>query len=253
MRIKVVVVDDNYTALTALKNYCEQLKLQVVDAFDSPKKFLDSLDTLSFDLAILDYEMPQFNGLEVAEVLNSKNITVIFVTGHRADIAEKAWDLNYCIACIEKPVSVEKIKAAIEKYSSTKIKSNSDPEFLYLKIYGFAIAPIEISEIAFITSCSADTSRNDRYIQTFSKKGYRIVNKTVEDLIKALPQKDFMCISKSEIISKKAIYKYSQNMEVTLTVDSDAKNPCMNKYPVGPIIFNVSDQLKDAFRVWVQP
>jgi len=78
MKTKVVVVDDNYSALTAIKNYCEQINLSVIEAYDSPRKFVSELDNLNFDIAILDYEMPQFNGLELAEILNSKNIPIIF-------------------------------------------------------------------------------------------------------------------------------------------------------------------------------
>ena len=252
MKIKVVLVDDDFSALTAIKNYCQEIQLEVVGSFTSPANFIEELDKLTFDIAILDYAMPQYNGMQLAEILNSKKIPIIFVTGHRDEIASQAWDMN-CIACIEKPVNIEKLKSAIEKYTSATIKSNSDPEFLNLKIYGDAVARIEIRDIAFITSCEADTGGNDRYLQTFSKKGYRIVNKKMEDINNALPQKDFMRIGKSEIISKKAIHKYSQNLEeVTLTVDSDTKNICMNKYPNGSITFTISYKLKEAFRAWVQ-
>jgi DNA-binding NtrC family response regulator len=179
MKIKVVVVDDDFSALTAIKNYCEKLELIVIAAYDSPAKFISELDLLKFDMAILDYSMPQYNGIQLAEILNSKNIPVIFVTGHRDEIAAKAWDLN-CIACIEKPVNVEKIKTAISKYE----KDGVTDAIIELEIYGGKIARIKISEIAHIGQCKNDTSGNDRTLVDLSGKEYRIVNKKLEDLIK---------------------------------------------------------------------
>lgn len=233
MKIKVVVVDDDYSALKAIKNYCEQLDLSVIDAFDSSKNFLDLFETLNFDLAILDYAMPQYNGLQIAEILNSKNIPVIFVTGHRDEIASKAWDLN-CIACIEKPVNVEKIKNAIGKF---KTKHENKEDAIQIEIYGGQIAKIKISEIAHIGKCDDDSSGNDRILTDLSGKEYRAVNKKMEDFMYMLPLDKFMRVGKSDIIAKKAIIMHSKNYEdVTLSVKGKK--------------VNISAQRKEDFKKW---
>lgn len=233
MKIKVVIVDDDYSALVAIKNYCEKLELSVVDAFDSPKKFIDLLETLKFDLAILDYAMPQYNGLQIAEILNSKNIPVIFVTGHRDEIASKAWDLN-CIACIEKPVNVEKLKNAIGKY---KTKNENEENTIQIEIYGGQIAKIKISEIAHIGKCDDDTSGNDRILTDLLGKEYRAVNKKMEDFMSMLPLDKFMRVGKSDIISKKAVVMHSKNYEeITLSVKGKK--------------VNISAKRKEDFKKW---
>jgi len=240
MKTKVVVVDDDYSALRAIKNYCEQLDLNVIEAFDSPTKFVDAIDTLNFDLAILDYSMPQYNGIQLAEILNSKNIPVIFVTGHRDEIAAKAWDLN-CIACIEKPVNIEKIKSSLSKFSIPRIKNDDS---ISLLTYGGLTTKIKHSDIAYITTCPDDKSHNDKDLFTLSGKKHRVVNKKLEELINVLPHSEFMRIGKSDIVSKAAIEKHSKNFDELHLVITDSKNK--------PVTLYVSDQVKDKFKTWYE-
>lgn len=238
MKIKVVVLDDDYSALTAIKNYCEQLDLSVIGAFDSPQQFINKIDELKFDLAILDYQMPQFNGLQVAEILSSKGVPIVFITGHRKEIAEKAWDLN-CIACIEKPINIEKVSSAVQKLNgfSTKVS-----KLLSVAVYGGEIARIKTSDIAYITSCKEDTSGNDKSLITLTRIKYRIVKKKLEELMDLLPASDFIIIGKSHIVSREAIKTYSMNYEtIKLKIKDES----------GFIELNVSPTKKDAFKKWI--
>lgn len=215
MKTRVVLIDDDYSALQAIKNYCDQLDLSVIEVFESSKKFVDSFETLNFDVAILDYAMPQINGLQVAELLNSKSIPVIFVTGHRDEIASKAWDLN-CIDCIEKPVTIDKIKKAIRKFSSL---TNTADAYISVDIYGSQVAKIKLSDIAYITSCSEDTSKNDKTLCIKSGRKYRVVIKKFEDLLNLLPNDKFMKIGKSNVVAKDSIDSYTKNLEeLTLNI-----------------------------------
>ena len=236
MKTKVVVVDDDYSALRAIKNYCEQINLQVVEAFDSSKNFIDTFETLDFDLAILDYAMPQFNGFQVAEILNSKNIPVIFITGNRTEIASKAWDLN-CIACIEKPVSPDKIKDAITLY--TKIYSK-EKKTLKFKIYPGSILKVSTTEIAGFTSCKDDKSNNDKTIILGTGVVHRITGMKIQDIIDMLPSNEFLQISRSNIISKSYAQKYTSNFE---EVELNLGNKLFK--------LDITATYKEAFKAWI--
>jgi two-component system LytT family response regulator len=237
MKIKVVLVDDDFSALTAIKNYCQQIQLEVVGAYDSPAKFIAESKHLKFDVAILDYSMPQHNGLQLAEILNSEGIPVIFVTGHRDEIASKAWDIN-CIDCIEKPVNIDKIKKAISKFEPAK---RNESEILQLELYNGQIAHIKINDIAHIGKCEDDSSGNDRLLSDKSGKKFRVIKKKMEDFMKVLPNDKFMRVSRSEIVSKEVIAMHSKNYEeLTLTL-YDGKNP---------IRVNISANRKDDFKKW---
>ena len=76
---------------------CEQIpQLEVVKAFNRPDLFIEESSKLDFDLCILDIEMPQTNGIQIAELLKHK--LIIFTTAHK-EYAAEAFDLNavdYC-------------------------------------------------------------------------------------------------------------------------------------------------------------
>ena len=238
MKIKVAVIDDDYIALKSIKNYCEQLNLEVVEACQSPKEFTEKLDSINIDLAIIDYEMPQMNGLELAQLLNSKNIPVIFITGHRDVMGGKAWDTN-CIDCMEKPVNIEKLRNAIAKYSSTgAVASDEELEF---PIYGSKIKKFKVREIACIKSCEEDTSGNDKHLYTVTGNAYRLTNQKITDLIKQLPEKNFMRIGKSSIVAKSAIDSHTKTFE---EVELNIRNQ------KGPITLSISPEAKAQFKTW---
>ena len=61
-------MDDELPGLAYLKMLCDQLEeVEVVKAFNSPiMHLLKELPNLEFDLCILDIEMPEMNGLQLA-------------------------------------------------------------------------------------------------------------------------------------------------------------------------------------------
>jgi len=94
-------LDDELPGLTYLKMLCEQLpELEVVKAFNNPKLFLAEVPNVDFDLCILDIEMPEMNGLQVANLLNGK--PVIFTTAYK-EYASEAFDIN-AIDYVSKPI-----------------------------------------------------------------------------------------------------------------------------------------------------
>ena len=91
-KIKCLLLDDELPGLTYLKMICEQVPgVEVVRAFNDPLKFIAESEQLDFDLCILDIEMPQMSGLEVARLLAGK--PVIFTTAYK-EYAAEAFDLN---------------------------------------------------------------------------------------------------------------------------------------------------------------
>src|ERR1035437_7653033 len=86
-------------------------ELEVIKAFNRTDLFLSEMDSLSFDLCILDIEMPLNNGLEIAKLLPSK--LIIFTTAHK-EYAAEAFDLN-AIDYLRKPIQLERLQIAIAK------------------------------------------------------------------------------------------------------------------------------------------
>ena len=72
-KIKCIILDDELPGLTYLKMLCEQLPfIEVERCFNSPELFLKEYKTINFDVCLLDINMPDINGIEIAQLLQDK-------------------------------------------------------------------------------------------------------------------------------------------------------------------------------------
>jgi len=124
--IRVIVVDDEPLALVSMKKHLNKFdNIEVIQTFTTAKDLLLEGPTLDFQVAFLDIEMPEMNGIEVAQLLKTwdKNICIIFVTAYR-DYVVQAVDvqlLEYLLNRISK-THLEKTINKIEEKFQTKIK-----------------------------------------------------------------------------------------------------------------------------------
>lgn len=81
---KVLVVDDDAISRRAVTYSLEKARLNSV-AVENPKTAMDMLSQISYDLVVLDIEMPEMNGYELCSRLRgfaaNKRTPVVFVTG----------------------------------------------------------------------------------------------------------------------------------------------------------------------------
>lgn len=85
---KCLIVDDLMENLIALRSLLKDEKIQVIEA-TSGIEALDLLLEHDFALALIDVQMPNMDGFELAEIMRStektRNIPIIFVTAAEAD------------------------------------------------------------------------------------------------------------------------------------------------------------------------
>jgi len=85
---KILIVDDKKENLIALRQVLSEVDAEVVAAISGNQALAATLDH-QFSLAILDVQMPQMSGYELAEYLredqNTKHIPIIFLTAHSLD------------------------------------------------------------------------------------------------------------------------------------------------------------------------
>ena len=68
-QITVMIVDDNRTNLSLMDLLVRKLPNCNTLLFDHPRKVMDSVKTLNFDIAVIDYQMPDLNGIELIQRL----------------------------------------------------------------------------------------------------------------------------------------------------------------------------------------
>jgi len=190
---------------------CEQIpELEVVKAFNSPLKFCAEISRLDFDLCILDIEMPEMNGLQVANLLNGR--PVIFTTAYK-EYAADAFDLN-AIDYVRKPLTKERLEKAVKKALILLDNAKVVKDFFQLNTdKGKAI--LFFNQILYLYSSDVDSRDKNILLQdgaTLTAKNY-----TFNVILKELPYMDFCQINKREAISLKAVAFFT-NEEITTKI-----------------------------------
>jgi len=113
--MNIVSIDDNENNLFLIEAICMEMNLKV-------KSFLEPLDALMYclqndiDMILIDYMMPNINGLEFIEEFkkNKKNIPIIMITaaGDDENIHKAAFDLGVS-DFLNKPVNAPIFKARV--------------------------------------------------------------------------------------------------------------------------------------------
>lgn len=211
-----MLLDDELPGLTYLKMLCEQLPdLEVVKAFNDPNIFVKEVAKLEFDFCILDIEMPDLSGLQIANLLNSK--PVIFATAYK-DYAAEAFDLN-ALDYIRKPIKIERLKQAIDKARKHIGNATELNHKTYIQLNtnkGKAI--LFFDKIAYIKTSESDG--RDKIARLFDGEEFVLKNITFDKLNESLPSNDFCRLNKKEILSIKAVQVFSFD-EITTNLISD--------------------------------
>lgn len=203
-KLKCLLLDDELPGLSYLKMLCEQLpELEVVKAFNNPLIFLEEAPGLEFDLCIMDIEMPEMNGLQVADLLGGK--PVIFTTAYK-EYAAEAFDLN-AIDYVRKPVKKERLHQAVLK-ARQRIQQQVLPPKKFVQLNtdkGKALVYFE--QIGFITTSAIDP--RDKILQLTDGTSLTLKNLSFEKITGFLPPADFCRINKKEILALKQVQAFS--------------------------------------------
>ena len=181
--MKVLIVDDESLALARLKRILNDNDIFDIVEFNDPLEAIKELSKTKFDAAFLDISMPNFSGLELAElILNIQPKTfIVFQTAYEeyALDAFRKGGMGYLL----KPIEDSELKKILQKISLYKEeKANSSKKMLGKvsdKIY-----LVEIDEIFYI---KADL--DEIIIRT--KDNFVYAKKKIGDIEEILKDKNF--------------------------------------------------------------
>ncbi|MFT4415006.1 response regulator [Fredinandcohnia humi] len=138
--IRVSILDDEVYAVNVLKKMVELLdNVVIVEVFTNPYKALEQLPHLQVDVLLLDIDLGERHGIELAELLSREisNMEIIFVTAY-PQFALDAFEVS-AIDYLLKPVRMNRLQKAIAK-AKEKVEmyrkvnstdSNKTPLFIY--------------------------------------------------------------------------------------------------------------------------
>ena len=233
-----IIVDDEPLAVKLLESFAQktpQLRLEA--------SFTDSVEALAWlrehpvNLAFMDIQMPDMNGMELSHMLPERT-KVIFTTAFK-EYALESYEVS-AIDFLLKPIRYNKFIAAVEKaeqwFSRGDAPLASAPEATSTKTTMFIRVDGELRQVNFNKILYVEGMKD--YVR-FHIEGERLpltthmTMKAVED---ALPTDAFMRINRSYVV----------RLDKIRTVD---RNLCVY---IGDEIIRVTDAYRDAFERYVQ-
>jgi len=123
--MKVIIVDDEYYALRNLKSKLEKMAdVEVVAMYEDPAAALEEISAIQPDLALLDIEMPEIDGITLLGMMFKKrpDMDFVFTSAYHAYVSDtletKALDF------LVKPVKYEQLYVTLEKIKKIRSKSS---------------------------------------------------------------------------------------------------------------------------------
>lgn len=198
--MKVAICDDERAQIeatvTCLEDYMHDRRISVdYECFESYALLKDRLD--EFDVFILDYQVPEINGIEFARVLREtygEEKTVIFLTSFH-EIVYESFEVRTHRFLI-KPIDKEKFYEALDSY----FKTNPLSKRIVIKAFGDTQI-INLNDVLYIES-----SRKDVYIVKQNEE--IIYHKTITEMEEQLMNLDFFRCHRSYLVNMKNVKKF---------------------------------------------
>lgn len=202
MYMNILICDDE-------KQYLESLKIHVQEYMKNhyikanyyitmtPNELIDK--NISVDLAFLDIQMPDVDGIELAKKLKKQNSNVIlfFVTNFE-QYQDEAMDLHI-FRFFMKPFDVKRLYSSLDKAMEYLDESYID---VFLQSNG-SLEKVLVDDIVYIRRENRKT-----ILRTKQSKEY-ILKEKLEDWNDKLPNTFFYLVHKSFIVNLHYIIKYS--------------------------------------------
>ena len=121
MKLKIAVCDDEQKQIEYLSSVgsawiSQKCHVAEIRTYTSAKSFLfDYSEEKDFDILLLDIEMPDMNGMELAKRVREGNhrVQIVFITGY-PDFMSEGFEVE-ALHYLMKPVKKEKLFAVLDK------------------------------------------------------------------------------------------------------------------------------------------
>jgi two-component system LytT family response regulator len=119
--VKILIVEDELLAFQRLERMLRTLGHENITHALDGNEALEHVSKNSFDVAFLDINMPNMNGLELGYELRYRqsNFSIIFQTAYQEHALE-AFDIG-AVGYLVKPYSIEQLKTTFERLQSEVI------------------------------------------------------------------------------------------------------------------------------------
>ncbi|MFI3321830.1 MAG: LytTR family DNA-binding domain-containing protein [Rikenellaceae bacterium] len=206
--MKCIAIDDEPLALSLIKGYMLRHPDIELMTFTDPLEGIKTIKEQNPDIVLLDIEMNEYSGLELARQLPDECL-LIFTTAH-ASYAVDGYELR-AIDFLHKPFTYERFASAIFRAERimdirNRVATIDDMESGAITIKtGLRNITIEYSDIVYIESMA-----NYLKIQ-FIKEGRSVLTRmSIKAILEMLPKSNFLRIHRSFIVAKSQVASFSK-------------------------------------------
>lgn len=181
MKTRLVIADDHPLLLTGIQHFLLAKGFEICEVAQDGNHAFNAIVKHQPDLAILDWDMPNLTGIEVAKAFQTKGLSlkIIILTLHKQEaiiqeinqsihgyiLKDDALDeLEQCIAKVQKNQTYvsQKITQSIYMPSVNKeFESLTTTEIKVLKHLANNLTSAEISELLFISKRTVEKHRSN--------------------------------------------------------------------------------------------
>jgi DNA-binding LytR/AlgR family response regulator len=192
---KCIIVDDEPAAHYVLANYIKQNpQLELVFQGYNGIETMDYLRENKVDLMFLDINMPEISGMELLKILPTHPKTIL--TTAYSEFALESYDYSV-IDYLLKPIYFPRFLKAIDRFFATENVKEKEEEAIVssvsVKVDGYFVE-IVLEQLLYAQSFG-------NYVKLHTTKKTYLASITTTELEKCLPEKNFMRIHKSYIVS----------------------------------------------------
>lgn len=237
--IRYILVDDDQRILETVKSKIDALSkdygLQHVKSYHSSKTAYETINSEDFDLLIVDFEMPVYNGIELAQKI-AEHKKIIFLTSTTNNEQQVINNLDIS-GYLSKPFDIDEFKTILKHKVFGKITSNSTNNKITLSIGTNRDIRFTPEQVYYISSKKTTSKQNKQpdknCVHIYGKQDqiiYKNVRITIKELHKTLANHNFEKIRQSTIINMAhvkerdnthiSIFDCNETFEITATEKS---------------------------------
>ncbi len=224
--MRCIAIDDEPLALSLISGYFLNHPDIELTTFTNPLLGLKSIKEQKPELVLLDIEMKEYSGLELAREIPQESL-LVFTTAH-ASYALEGYDLR-AVDFLHKPFTYERFASMIERVeqiTAIHARASRAEELgsgsITIKV-DYQNVTIAYSEVVYIESLA-------NYVKIHCEDNRKISTKmSIKSFVELLPRSEFMRIHRSFAISKSHVASFTKQ-SVTLRDNKGTTIPVGRNY-----------------------
>lgn len=212
-----IIIDDDLLSRKVIEGLIDKVdSLNLLGSYASPVEAFKAFDLPDpIDLIFLDVEMPEMNGLEFINTLDSPPMIIIVSGQEKYAIESYEYDV---IDYLLKPVSLQRFFKAINKAQSLyqdKESVSKFPDEIFIKKKNSTLVRIKYEDILWVEAL-------ENYVTINTYKDKFTIHYTMKAIENKMPMTKFKRVHRSYIVNVSQI-DYIEENNVVMRTESGAK------------------------------